>query len=580
MNLFLYGPSGAGKSTIAKKLARALNLPLYDLDSEIENRSGLSIPDIFASKGESAFRLLEHETLSTLILDTVKGDAVIALGGGALLKPESRALAESHGRVVLLTAPFDVLLKRLTESNEERPLVSVIASERTSASEAISNPEDQTNKWEIASGQKPPLAMTSAMTASGEKLQNLLASRAEHYNSFPLQIDTSSASPAKLVKRIQRQLGWFHVRGMGRHGYDVRVQPGGIDFLGAMLKARGLGGPVAVVSDSNVAPLYGERVLKSLTNAGYSAEMVVFPAGEQNKTLETVAGFWQAFLSLGMDRKSTVVALGGGVTGDLAGYAAASYLRGVAWVGVPTTLLAMADSSLGGKTGFDLPQGKNLIGAFHPPHLVLADPETLATLPQRELRSGLAEVVKSGLIADQGLFEMLRKLGVQSLPTLDGNKKKLQNLEILESEVIDEIVRRSMSVKIEVIESDPYEKGFRAALNLGHTVGHAIELASGFELFHGEAIAIGLVIVAEMAEKLRVARSGLANEIRQTLVGLGLPVDVPAGMNPEAILAAVGVDKKKAAGKIKFVLPVKPGLVQVGVEVEGWQELVLAEIKK
>jgi 3-dehydroquinate synthetase len=146
--------------------------------------------------------------------------------------------------------------------------------------------------------------------------------------------------------------------------------------------------------------------------------------------------------------------------------------------------------------------------------------------------------------------------------------------------VVEEIVRRSMSVKIEVIEADPYEKGFRAALNLGHTIGHAIELASGFELFHGEAISIGLVIAAQMAEKLRVARSGLADEIRQTLAGLGLPVDVPAGMNPEAILQAVGVDKKKAAGKIKFVLPVRPGLVQVGVEVEGWQELVLEEIKK
>jgi shikimate kinase / 3-dehydroquinate synthase len=523
MNLFLYGPSGAGKSTLGKKLARALNLSFIDLDSEIENRSGFKIPDIFASKGESAFRLLEHETLSTLILDTIKGDAVIALGGGALLKPESRSLAESHGRVILLTTPFDVLLKRLTESNEKRPLVS-------------DNP--------------------------AQKLRNLLATRHEHYASFPLQIDTSSASPAKLVKQIQRQLGWFHVRGMGRHGYDVRVQPGGIDSLGAMLKARSLGGPVAVVSDSNVAPLYGERVLKSLSDAGYSVELVIFPAGEQNKTLETIAGFWQSFLSLGMDRKSTVVALGGGVTGDLAGYAAASYLRGVAWVGVPTTLLAMADSSLGGKTGFDLPQGKNLIGAFHPPHLVLADPETLSTLPERELRSGLAEVVKSGLIADKGLFEICSQ-----------GWEKVENR-------LDDVVRRSMAVKIEVIESDPYEKGFRAALNLGHTIGHAIELASGFELFHGEAIAIGMVIAAQMAEKRGVARPGLTDEIRGTLTGLGLPVDVPAGMNPESIIKAVGVDKKKASGKIKFVLPVRPGLVQVGVDVEGWQALVLEEIKK
>ena len=560
MNLFLYGPSGAGKSTLGKKLARALNLPFIDLDSEIENRSGFKIPDIFASKGEPAFRLLEHETLSTLLLEPVKSDSVIALGGGALLKPESRTLAESHGQVLLLTAPFNVLLKRLTESSEERPLVSVIASERISASEAISTPQALPVKREIASGQKSPLAhrpdVPTGMTTSVEKLQNLLATRREHYASFPVQIDTSSAPSAKLVKQIQRQLGWFHVRGMGRHGYDVRVQPGGLNSLGAMLKARNLGGPVAVVSDSNVAALHGERALKSLRDAGYSAELVIFPAGEQNKTLETVAGFWQSFLSLGMDRKSTVVALGGGVTGDLAGYAAASYLRGVDWVGVPTTILAMADSSLGGKTGFDLPQGKNLIGAFHPPQLVLADPETLSTLPERELRSGLGEVVKAGLIADKGLFEICSQ----------GWKKVESRL--------DEVVRRSMSVKIEVIEADPYEKGFRAALNLGHTIGHAIELASGFELFHGEAIAIGMVIAAQMAEKRGVARSGLTDEIRGTLTGLGLPVDVPAGMNPESIIKAVGVDKKKASGKIKFVLPVRPGLVQVGVDVEGWQELV------
>jgi 3-dehydroquinate synthase len=496
---------------------------------------------------------LEHETLSTLLLDTVRGEAVIALGGGALLKPESRALVESHGRVLLLTAPFDVLLKRLSESSEERPLLS--SSER---SEAKSKSGSQANpSFDFDAQTASPLR-----TASAQKLQILLTTRAEHYASFPIQFNTSSAAPAKLVKQIQRQLGWFHVRGMGRHGYDVRVRPGGIDSLGAMLKARNLGGPVAVVSDSNVAPLHGERALKSLREAGYSTEMVIFPAGEQNKTLETIAGFWQSFLSLGMDRKSTVIALGGGVTGDLAGYAAASYLRGVDWVGVPTTLLAMADSSLGGKTGFDLPQGKNLIGAFHPPRLVLADPETLSTLPQRELRSGLAEVVKSGLIADKGLFEICS-----------------QGWEKIESR-LDEVVRRSMAVKISVIESDPYEKGFRAALNLGHTVGHAIELASGFSLLHGEAISIGLVIAAKMAERLRVARSGLADEIRQTLEGLGLPVDVPAGINPQAILQAVGVDKKKAAGKIKFVLPVRPGLVQVGVEVEGWQELVLFELKK
>ncbi len=222
-----------------------------------------------------------------------------------------------------------------------------------------------------------------------------------------------------------------------------------------------------------------------------------------------ISHLWNAFLENGLDRKSTVIALGGGVIGDMAGFAASTYMRGMQWICVPTTLLSMVDASLGGKTGFDLPQGKNLIGSFYPPKLVLADPQVLVTLPERELISGMAEVVKHGIISDPELFDLCAC-------GLDWVRSNLE-----------QVVKRAMAVKIKVIEEDPYEKGFRAALNLGHTVGHAVELVSKFELRHGEAIAIGMVAEAKYAERIGIADTGLGNTIAGVLSGYGLPVTIP-----------------------------------------------------
>ena len=241
----------------------------------------------------------------------------------------------------------------------------------------------------------------------------------------------------------------------------------------------------------------------------YTARLALVPPGEEHKTVATVGKLWEEFLAGGLERSSTVLALGGGVITDLAGFAAATYLRGVRWVALPTSLLGMVDATLGGKTGVDLPQGKNLVGAFHPPSLVLADPRLLATLPEAELRSGMAEVVKHGILADEQLFA--RCAQGWAAVTAD----------------LDEIVRRAMAVKIGFIQSDPYEKGLRAALNLGHTVGHAVELASAFRLRHGEAVSIGLAVEARLAEDAGIADAGLAETIRACLQGLGLPTADP-----------------------------------------------------
>jgi len=257
---------------------------------------------------------------------------------------------------------------------------------------------------------------------------------------------------------------------------------------------------------------------------------------------------WEHFLDAGLERGSTVIALGGGVVGDLTGFAASTYLRGIRWVNVPTTLLAMVDSSLGGKTGVDIARGKNLVGAFHQPAYVLVDPDVLASLPEVEFRSGMAEVIKHGILADPGLLEFC------SQKAWVGGKQ-------------DRLVSRAMAVKIRVIEIDPYEKGVRASLNYGHTIGHAVELVSGYRIRHGEAVAIGMVVEARLAERLGLAEPGLSHAIAAICAAAGLPTGIPADLDRTAIRGAIGTDKKKAAGRVRFALPVRIGEVKIGMDV-------------
>lgn len=506
---FIYGPPGSGKTTLARRLAALLDLPFADLDDQIEVDAGMSIPAIFNAESERGFRLRERAALETVVRN---GRGVVALGGGALLDPACRELAESAGQVLCLLTERDVLLERLGREAGTRPLIG-------------SDPG-----WR-------------------ERLDTLLAVRAAHYHSFATRLDTSALDPDEMARKAQVLLGAWRVGGMGAP-YDVRVRSGGLDGLGDLLKARGLQGPLALVCDANVAAIYADRAATSLERSGYRVSRVVIPAGEEHKNLTTLSTLWDAFLAAGLDRHSTVIALGGGVTGDLAGFAAAVYLRGVRWVAVPTSLLAMVDASLGGKTGVDLPQGKNLVGAFHPPSLVLADPQVLSSLPAGELRSGMAEVVKHGILADLTLFVQAER-GWDALLSRP-----------------EEMVRRAMAVKIAFIQSDPYEKGVRAALNLGHTIGHAVELASGFTLRHGEAVSIGLAVEARLAEAHGIAESGLAARIGACLRGLGLPVEIPASIDGDAFVGALKVDKKNAGGQVRFALPERIGAYRTGVALE------------
>jgi shikimate kinase/3-dehydroquinate synthase len=428
---------------------------------------------------------------------------VLALGGGTLLKRENRLLVEGAGPVLCLTAPFDTIIERLQGGSGGRPLLDGDAQ---------------------------------------ESLRRLLDERQAHYASFPLQLDNAGMTIDEALWRAQGLLGRFRISGMGAC-YDVCIATCGLDNLGQALSARGLKGPLALVSDENVARFHCRRAMEACQVAGYSVHSVTIQPGEHFKTMNTVMRLWGAFLEAGLERGSTVLALGGGVVGDLAGFASAMYLRGVAWATIPTSLLAMVDASLGGKTGADLPQGKNLVGAFHPPRLVLADPAVLETLPEAELRNGLAEALKHGVIGDPRLFELCSH----------GWEAAQANL--------DEIVRRAMAVKARIIQEDPYEEGRRAALNLGHTLGHAVEVASGYRLRHGEAVGIGMVAAARQAERMGIAQTGLTSQIAAALAGLGLPTQTPAGLDTGRMRAAIGLDKKRQGGKTRLALPKRIGEV-------------------
>lgn len=341
----------------------------------------------------------------------------------------------------------------------------------------------------------------------------------------------------------------------GDRAYTITIGPGLLDD-GALLAATLRGGDAFVVSDDAVAPLYLQRVLDALRSArpGLRVGHWTLPAGEASKTLARFGEAIDAIARAGARRDATVYALGGGVVGDLAGFAAAAWMRGVDCVQLPTTLLAMVDSSVGGKTAVDLPQGKNLVGAFHPPRAVLADTATLRTLPARELRAGLAEVVKYGAIIDAAFLDWLDANAAALLAMDDG--------------ALAEAIARSCAHKAAIVERDPFEHGERALLNFGHTFGHAIETEQGYGgLIHGEAVAVGMVQAARLSERLGLAGAADTARLRGLLQRFGLPVDPPAGLDTGALLGHMRLDKKAQAGGLRFIVWDGPGRARVQADV-------------
>jgi 3-dehydroquinate synthase len=336
------------------------------------------------------------------------------------------------------------------------------------------------------------------------------------------------------------------------HAYDIIVERGLLASVGHRVHLRCPVKKAAVVTDDQVGPVYLEGVVESLRSAGISVISVTIPAGEENKTLAVISSIYDQLLSAGVERLTPVLALGGGVIGDMAGFVAATILRGVPLIQIPTTLLSMVDASVGGKTGVNHAVGKNLIGAFHQPRGVLIDPETLETLPRRELHSGLAECIKHEIIRDGEGFEKLEK-----------NIGLALNLEM---EYLAELVAHNVAIKARVVEADPFEKGERAHLNFGHTFGHAIETVSKYEYAHGECVALGMVAAARVAVRMGMLDGASAGRIVGLIGAAGLPTG-GLKLPIEAILDAMLFDKKVKGGKIRFVLPDRIGHVVIREDV-------------
>lgn len=477
-NIVITGFMGTGKSTVGKLVAQKLNRDFVDMDTVIEQRTGLTIPRIFSGYSERFFRAMEQGLAHELAMQS---GLVIATGGGALVKSDLRDMMGQYGTLVCLNASEEEIKARLKET-DERPLA---------------------GDW-----------------------QRLLTERREAYATIRHQIETTGKSPEDIAYEIITLTEQpIHVKSP-TSDYHIWVVDGLLDTIDQHLDKLNLNGHVAIVTNETVAPLYGEKLRDKLPNT----DLIVVPDGEEYKTLETVSMVYDKLIDVGADRNTVLIALGGGVIGDMAGFVAATFMRGIKLIQIPTTLLSMVDSSVGGKVGVDLPQGKNLVGAFKQPEVVIIDPQVLNTLPDLQWRCGMAEAVKHGFISDPSLLE----------PTL------------WEKENAGHLVRKAVQVKVDVVEVDPYEHGIRMHLNLGHTFGHAIEQVTHYEVQHGEAVAIGIVKAAKLSQKLGLIDGDLVGQIESILRQIGLPTDID--LDPEAWYAAMSTDKKWKGGKSRFVL--------------------------
>lgn len=517
-NIILIGMMGAGKTTIGRALASHLDKEFVDSDHEIQKRTGVKIPVIFEIEGEAGFRKRESEVLAEL---AERKNIVLATGGGAVLNLENREILRRSGIVVYLRASVGDLYRR-TQHDKNRPLLQT-QNLYARLSELYTQRDTlyrETAHVVIDSGKQGVRFLV-------DKLINKLLSFdftaiTQDNQSTAMQTITVDFTPS-LDKRSYP----IHI------GYGILQQ---VDLIVSCLPQK----RVAIVSNTTIAPLYLDKLCAALEARGVASIPIILPDGEVHKNWETLNLIFDALLKNHCERKTAILALGGGVVGDLTGFAAATYLRGVPFIQIPTTLLAQVDSSVGGKTGINHPLGKNMIGAFYQPRMVLTDSATLNTLPDRELRAGIAEIIKYGLIRDPAFFEWL--------------EQNMHRLLARDPVTLNEAIQRSCENKAEIVASDEQEKGVRALLNLGHTFGHAIENGMGYGVWlHGEAVAAGIVLAAELSRRMKFISEADVSRIRKIFVQAGLPVDAPK-MPVDKYLQLMMLDKKVEAGKTRFIV--------------------------
>jgi len=536
-NIVLIGFMGTGKSEVGRLLARRLGWKFVDTDRRVEIQEGASVAQIFARRGEAYFRDAEAKVVAKAIAER---DAVIATGGGVVLRPDNMLRLRRHGWIVSLTAPVEVILTRLGDG-EGRPLL-----------RAAAGPQR--------------LAGRKARTADvRQTVTRLLSERRPLYRDADLILDVSATTPARAVEAIVAFLGRrerqvIPVR-LDDRSYGIYVGDGILPLLPADLGTLEAGAHVAVVSHRPLLRAAGKRLAAALTAWGFAPLLLDVPTGERAKSLTVVSQLSTRLARARFDRSSTVVALGGGVVGDLGGFVAATYMRGIRLVQVPTTLLAMVDSSIGGKTGVNHAGVKNLVGAFHQPAEVLADVRLLATLPARELRSGMAEVIKTAVIGDPALFEFLER-------DLDAVLNR-------DPRALVEVITHCAAYKSRIVELDERERRQRTILNYGHTIGHAVEAAAGLgRITHGEAVAIGMALEARLAQPLGLTPATTVQRQNELLRRAGLPVAAPR-VSGRALWRAMALDKKVRNGMVRF--PLLKGIGEVLLEQEV-PETLLREV--
>lgn len=513
MRIFLIGFMATGKTTVGRRLAVLRDLPFVDLDERVEAAAGKPIRDIFAEDGEAAFRALERDALAAVCAEPA---AVVATGGGAPVHHNGIDVMKRSGFVVALTAPLAQLKQRVGVT-ASRPL--------------LAQPDDAIETLNLA---RVPIYRRAHVCVPTElrtpqALARIIAGHHAVYEALPPWLRETST----LV-------------GLTGRAYPISIATGGLDRLGEAIAAVSPADVVGLVSDSNVAPLYADQVRASLESAGMSVAQVVVPAGEQTKCHAHYADLLDQLVAGGLTRRSIVVAIGGGVVGDLAGFAAATLFRGVRVVQVPTTILAMVDSAIGGKTGINIRAGKNLVGAFWQPELVLADPLVLETLPARERRAAFGELLKYALLDSEELYLVMHELA----PRLADDGP----LERSTLSALGPVIDRCAAIKAWIVSRDEREQtGERALLNLGHTVGHAIEVAAGYgELLHGEAVALGLVAACRVSARVAGCPPALEQRVAETLQRAGLDADAAPWLRDD-VLDHIKVDKKRTADGVRFV---------------------------
>jgi 3-dehydroquinate synthase len=517
-NIFLVGLMGAGKTTIGRLLARRLDMTFIDSDHEIEARTGATIPWIFEIEGEASFRRREADVIREL---TAGSGIVLATGGGAVLDPESRALLAERGTVIYLRASVSSILQR-TAHDKNRPLLQTA---------------DPRKKLEDLTAQREPLYREIADMVIDTGRPNVQSMVQTILDQLAVDAERERAN-ARTTMNEQASIS-LNVE-LGDRSYPIAIGRGLLDDASLLSRHIGGSGKVAIVTNTTVAPLYLDKVAAPLRAAGREVVPIILRDGEEYKNWESLNEVFDALLANKCDRKTTLVALGGGVIGDMTGFAAATYMRGVPFVQIPTTLLAQVDSSVGGKTGINHPLGKNMIGAFYQPRAVIADTATLDTLPDRELSAGLAEVIKHGAILDAGFFDWI--------------EANIARLMARDHAALAHAIARSCEIKADVVARDEREGGLRAVLNFGHTFGHAIEAGMGYGAWlHGEAVGCGMVMAADLSRRLGLIDDTAVDRVRALVQAAGLPVVAP-DLGTARWIELMEVDKKNEGGAIKFIL--------------------------